>query len=125
MWVGNVEGILSIVLGERTVTSWLHVDFFEATLTIRPWRESVHKGSDLKRMFFYIPVGLKVSGLVSLEVVAIILFLFGSMVERNGWLYSRCPSDMSTFLSLFMSVNKHFVHTSAMGWMRLFSFNLA
>ena len=34
-------------------------------------------------MFFYILVGLKVSLLVPLEVVAIILFLFSSMAEQN------------------------------------------
>lgn len=34
-------------------------------------------------MFYYISVGLKVSVLVSLEVVAIILFLFSSMVGQT------------------------------------------
>lgn len=34
--MGNVEDILSTVLVERTVTSWLRVDFFKGTLTILP-----------------------------------------------------------------------------------------
>lgn len=101
--------------------------FFKGTLHYSSLKWSTHIGSDLNRMFCLLyPRWFKgiFAGLTWSSSNNSFPIHFPGGVRPN-WLYSHCPADMSKFLRLFMSINKYFVNTSAMGWMCLLSFNLA